>query len=197
MGRQLGDGAVVVDHPMAYLLRGQRREKYVGREGRFGCRTGLEQEVAMPMPEGVGSGVQSRPGRRGLGHQDKIEMAHNIGQVLLDEGSQAFGGFGSWAKRSRTAEDRALQLLLPLIEQRDGQAALVDEAAVERSFADAGSRCDVVHRDASNSALGEEALGSGEHASAIAGRIRAFMDHPTADDGELVPSIRRRAASTG
>jgi hypothetical protein len=165
-------GEALLPEPGPRLLGRQPGQQEVGAQ-RGVLRAGFpQQQRAVLAPQGVRAGPQPGAGRGGLRHEDEVELPVDQQQVGRDEGLQPLDGRGAGAQRRRAAQHRRLQLALPLVEQGDGQPALVGEPAVQGALADAGSGGDVVHGHAGHPALGEQPLGSCQDAQPVAGGVR-------------------------
>ncbi len=93
----------------------------------------------------------------------------------VEEGEGAFVRRGAGAERRGACRDVGPQGLGALRDQRFDQADAVAEPAEERALADPGRRRDVVHGHLAVAALGEQAVGGGEHRLAVAGGVGPLL----------------------
>jgi hypothetical protein len=78
------------------------------------------------------------------------------------------------------------------VEQSVGDRGDVGVAAVERALAHAGGGRDLLHRHLAPAAGGEQPLGRGEDACAVAGGIGPLPGRPCLREGKLHGSILDR-----
>ncbi len=87
------------------------------------------------------------------------------------EGVQALRGRDAGPERRRPGDQRVLEVLGLVVEQREREPGPVAEAPVQRAGADAGGLRHVLHRDGVDPALGDERARSRQDALAIASRV--------------------------
>ena len=101
-------------------------------------------------------------------------MGDHEAQVGLDDRGEPVDGLAAGAERGQAVKHVLLQLRLPLVEQRRGEAGLVAEAPVERALADARGPRDVVHAHRRDATGREQLLGRGEDFSPVARGVRTL-----------------------
>ena len=116
------------------------------------------------------------PRTRGAGLADEDEVAVRLEQVdhRVAERAQPFDRRRPRAQRRLAADECLLELLRVLVEQRQGEACAIAEAAKDRSLPDTGLLGDHVHRDALDSVPRDQPLGGLEDLQAVPGRIGPF-----------------------
>lgn len=132
-----------------------------------------------------------RPGSRRtrLRHQDQVQLRRNQLQIGSNERDEPISGQRPWTERWLPTEHPSLQFHLSLIQQRNGETALVAEAPVQRPFADPGLRRDLVHRHPGHPARCEQSLCRSEHPEPVPSGIRPLPDDPLLQDGQLPSTL--------
>lgn len=181
--------AVIVAEPVTDLFGGKAGKEQVGAKVWFG-RSGFAQQVAAVLtPEGMRAGAEPSSDGGGLRQQHQVELTVQEPQVAGDERGEPVGRVSPGTQRWRAGEDQLLKLPLPLIEQRDRQAALVGEPPVERPLAHSGRGRDIVHGDTVDSSLAEQPLRGGQHPQPVAGGVCALSYHSDAGTLTLVDAL--------
>lgn len=184
--------AVIVAEPVTDLFGGKAGKEQVGAKVWFG-RSGFAQQVAAVLtPEGMRAGAEPSSDGGGLRQQHQVELTVQEPQVAGDERGEPVGRVSPGTQRWRAGEDQLLKLPLPLIEQRDRQAALVGEPPVERPLAHSGRGRDIVHGDTVDSSLAEQPLRGGQHPQPVAGGVCALSYHSDIDHRQLDTAQRDR-----
>jgi hypothetical protein len=104
----------------------------------------------------------------GVEREQQLSLVVDPVDERVQERAEALGRRGAGTERRRAAEERLLQLDLPVADERGQQAAAVAEAAVDCADADPGLAGDVVDRQPVEAVARDQGTRSLEDSPAVA-----------------------------